>query len=288
MEKTNPRKTGIKGIVIIIVAAVVLLGAFSTVFIFDPFKLNLNLFGKGLSIEKTANVITEIKRISEFTTACFFEEKIIQENKYKYFEKKINHKEQRQKNIDTVKEAAKSSWRNVKEVASSAIDKVKQSSDVISAVGTAAKDVAVATGSSAKDMASSSAPALKDLVTADEVQMDSTEIGKIVFTVTTKVRAGYDLSKISEKDLVVSGDTLKVKLPQVEIFDIIVNPSDWKIFYREGDWEDEEIRAIQSKSKDAIREDAIAYGLLEKAESSGKKEIISLFKTFGFSEVKVL
>ena len=260
---------------------------------FDPFKLNLNFLGKELTIDKTANVITEIKKISEFTTACFFEDRIIQENKYKYFEKTINHKEQRNQNVATVKESAKSSWRKLKDAASSAIDNAKQSSDttakgIASAIGTAAKDIAVATGSSAKEIAASSAPALKDLVTADEVQMDSTQIGRIVFTVTTKVRAGYDLSKIEENDLIVSGDTLKIKLPEVEIFDIIANPSDWKIFYREGDWEDNEIRAVQSKAKDIIRDDAIAMGLLEKAESCGREELISLFKTFGFAEVKLL
>ena len=137
-------------------------------------------------------------------------------------------------------------------------------------------------------MAVSSAPAIKDLVTADEVIIDSTQVGKIVFIVTTKVRAGYDLSKISKDDLTVSGDTLKVQLPPAEIFDIIANPSDWRIFYSEGDWEDGEIRAIQSGAKDDIREDAIAFGLLEKAESFGKEEIVSLFKSFGFKEVLLL
>lgn len=279
-----------KRIIIIIAVVAVFLGFFSSVFVFDPFKLHLNFLGQELTIDKTANVITEIKKISEFTTACFFEDRIIQEKKFKYFERKINHHEKRSQDVEAVKSSAMSSWRKLKDVASSAIDNVKQSSDttakgIASAIGTAAKDIAVATGSSAKDMATSSATALKDLVTADEVQIDSTEIAYIVYTVKTKVRAGYDLSKIENEDLVVSGDTLRIRLPEVEIFDIIANPSDWNLFYREGDWEDAEIRAIQSKSKDLIREDAIAMGLLEKAESCGREELISLFKTFGFAEV---
>lgn len=275
---------------LIIAIAAVGLGLFSSVFVFDPFKLNINFLGKSLSIKKTANVITEIKKISEFTTACFYEDRIVQESKYKYVEKKINTKENNKKNVNTVKESAKSSWEKLKEAAGSAIDKLKQSSDssaegIASAVSNAAVDIAVATGTSAKDMAVSSAQALKDLVNTDDVQIDTVVIGKIVFTVSTKVRAGFDLSKIEIEDLKVSGDTLKVKMPQAEIFDIIVNPSDWKVVHSEGDWEDAEIRSIQSSAKEAIREDAIAIGLLEKAESSGKEEISSLFKSFGFKEV---
>lgn len=281
-----------KKIITLVVAVVVVLGLFSSVFVFDPFKLNLNFLGHELTIDKTANVITEIKKISEFTTACFFEDKIVDRNKYKYFEKKINHKEQRDQNLGTVKQSAKSAWQKMKSQTQAAIDNVKQSLDTTTkdkaaTLGTAAKDILVASGSSAKDLVVSSAPAIKDLVTTDDVIIDSTVVGRIVFTVTTKVRAGFDLSKIEEGDLRVSGDTLYVKLPPVEIFDIIANPSDWNIFYRNGNWEDNEIRAIQSKAKDAIREDALAFGLLEKAESCGKDELISLFKTFGFSNVIV-
>jgi hypothetical protein len=279
-----------KKIIIIIACVAITLGLFSSVFVFDPFKLNLNFIGRELTIEKTTNVVTEIKKISEFTTACFFEDRIIDQRKYNYFEKKINHKEQRNHNLGTIKKSAQSSWQKLKSATSSAIENAKQSSDstvkgIAAAVGTAAKDIAVASGSSAKDLATSSAPALKDLVKADEVVVDSTEVGRIVFTVTTKVRAGYDLSKIEQEDLIVKGDTIMIKLPPVEIFDIIANPSDWSIFHREGNWDDTEIRNIQSGAKEIIRQDAINFGLMEKAEAFGKESLVSLFKTFGFSKV---
>lgn len=276
--------------IIIIAAAIILCGFFSSIFVFDPFNLHLNFFNRELSIEKTANVISEIKKISEFTTACYFEDKIIEQKKYKYFEKKINKQEQREQNAKDIKTSAVSSFKKLKEAASSAIDRAKQSSDstkkgFAASVGTVTKEVVGAAGSSIKQGAKAMAPALKDMVTADEIKKDSTQIGRIVFTVNTKVRAGYNLSNLNQDDLVISGDTLKINLPPVEIFDIIANPSDWKIFHREGTWEDDEIRTIQSKAREIIREDAIASGLLEKAASCGKEELVSLFKTFGFSVV---
>lgn len=112
--------------IIIIAAAIILCGFFSSIFVFDPFNLHLNFFNRELSIEKTANVISEIKKISEFTTACYFEDKIIEQKKYKYFEKKINKQEQREQNAKDIKTSAVSSFKKLKEAASSAIDRAKQ------------------------------------------------------------------------------------------------------------------------------------------------------------------
>ncbi len=220
-----------KGIKIAIIIAGIL--ALSTAMdgLFNGFSFFKGVFGSELSIDKTANVVTQIKKISEFTTACYYEEMVIQKEKYEYTEKKV------------FKEGA-SAWDKVKSMAGSSND-------------------------------------------ASQIVKDST-LNKIVFIVKTKVRAGFDLSKIEEKDFVVRGDTLSVKLPEVEIFDIIANPSDWEIYYREGNWEDSEIRAIQSGTKEDLRKDAIDYGLLEKADSFGRESLISMFKTFGFVEVLLI
>lgn len=232
-----------KRIPIIIVVAVVAIGLLSSVFVFDPFHLNLNLFHKELSIGNTANVITGINKVSEFTTSCFFEEKIIIKEKYRHIDRKVYNKDAVKEDLNSIK------------------------------------------GSSVKNLASNTVSALKNIATADEVVVDSTLSATIVFLVKTKVRAGYNLSKIEENHLSIYGDTLEVKIPEVEIFDIITNPSDWTIYHREGRWDDGEIRNIQSGAKEGIRQDALDCGILNKAESAGKDELVSLFKSFGFGTV---
>ena len=217
--------------IIIAIGAFLLVG-FSSVFVFDPFNLNLSFFKNELAIDKTANVITEIKKISEFTTACYYEDKIIDHKKYEYFDREV---------------------------------KKGKSSGILSS--------------------------LTSVFSSDtnkvEVVKDSTESGRIVYIVRTKVKAGYDFSKIEEGGITVQGDTLCVKLPPVEIFDIIANPSDWTLYYHDGEWEDAEIRTLQSNSKAGIKQDAINAGIIEKAETYGKEEIAMLFKTFGFKEVNL-
>ena len=276
--------------IILICAIVAGVALFSSVFVFDPFKLNLSLFKHNLSIDKTENVITQIKKISEFTTACYYEEIVFQKDKYDYKWRKIYDKASSQDNLRNVKRSASSAWKKVKGAARDAAKAVKKDDDTttrgkLASIAGAAKDIAVASGTAAADVATTSTSEMIDLAKKDEIVLDSTKVGTIVFIVKSKVRAGFDLSKIEEGDLVVSGDTLAIKLPEIEIFDIVANPSDWEIFYREGDWEDNEIRTIQTMAKADIKNDAIAYGLLEKAESFGKESLIALFKTFGFSEV---
>ena len=282
-----------KKLIILICAIVAGIALFSSVFVFDPFKLNLSLFKHELSIDKTANVVSQIKKISEYTTACYYEEIVFQKDRYKYTERKVYDKSSSKENLKNVKQSAGSAWSKVKAAASKATNDVKQNEDTtkrgkLTAIAGAAKDVAVATGTAAAKMATQSGSELLDLAKKDDVEIDSTKTGTIIFIVKSKVRAGFDLSKIEEGDLVVNGETISIKLPEIEIFDIIANPSDWEIFYREGNWEDSEIQEIQTMAKVDIKNDAIAYGLLEKAESFGKESLMSLFKSFGFSEVILL
>jgi len=76
-------------------------------------------------------------------------------------------------------------------------------------------------------------------------------------------------------------------LPAPEVFDIIMNPSDYEIFVEEGKWTHDEITAMQVGARDSILANALASGLLEKANIVGEKRIENMFKTFGFETVKV-
>lgn len=191
-------------IVIVIIAAVIgglFLGAKLNLFEF-PFD-----FGrKPLTIEKTANVITEIKKIGEFTTACFYEEIAVQDAR-----------------VDTVTILGLERHKN------------------------------------------------------HEIVL----IGK------GKVRAGFDLAKIQESDMKVHGDTLDLALPHAEIFDIILNPSDFDIEYESGDWDNENTKPAKAAARKQLEEDALAGGLLQKAEASGLGRLKNLFTAFGYSEVNL-
>lgn len=100
-----------------------------------------------------------------------------------------------------------------------------------------------------------------------------------------KARAGIDLSKLDDDALALRGDTVLVRLPEPEIFEVILNPSDYEIFVEEGKWSHDEVVAIESRAKEVIRRDALAAGLLDKARTSALQQLDRLLRAFGFQEV---
>ena len=165
-----------------------------------------SLFGKPLEIDPTANVVEHIRKISEFTTACYYEEYVIQHKK-------------------------------------------------------PASDNAM----------------FNSIMTTPE----------IVLMAKGRVRAGFDLGKISADDMSSSGDTLRVVLPAPEIFDVITNPSDYEIFVEQGGWTHEEITELQIGGRERVLANAIDDNILQKADSIGRERLTALFQTFGFGVVEL-
>ena len=187
---------------------------------------------KPLTIEKTANVVEEVKKIGEFTTACYYEEMALQDS-YTDTSEFLNKAVTLYLDGYTLGLNHKNNKKAAKKVAN-AIGKKK-----------------------------------------NEIIL----IGK------GRVRAGFDLAKIGEDDLIVRGDTLELALPQPEVFDIIMNPSDFTTEYEKGTWSHELLKPVKERAKVELEQNAIDYGILQKAEENGLKRLTALFKTFGFSTV---
>ena len=206
-----------KAIFSLITILVILLGG---VFVADKMGLLSvsDIFGLNdeLKIDQTENVVTEIKNISKFTTANYYEELTLTKKK-----------------------------------ASSVVDN-KITSKISSFLGVNVKKLV-----------------------QDE----------ICIIVNGKVRAGYDLSVLTDDAISVSNDTLSIKLPEVQVFDAIINPTDVDIFVEDGKWSHDEVTSIKQEARECIIADAEKAGIIEKAEESGKKQLTNLFKSFGFKEV---
>lgn len=199
-------KTGIRTIMtpLLIALAVIIIGGGIFAGVRTAF------FHKDLSIDKTANVVEEIKKIGQFTTACYYEELPLRDIR-----------------IDTIKREGL---------------------------------FGIGAGKTFKE---------------NEIVL----IGK------GRVRAGFDLAKVKDGDMNVHGDTLEMKLPRAELFDIIMNPSDFTTEYESGTWSHELTKPIKERAKADLEKNAIDYGILQKAEESGLKRLEMLFKTFGFNTV---
>ena len=199
--------------IIIGIIVVVVLGVVA----FTLYKTGVFNKNEELAIDETANVVTEIKKISEFTSACFYEDIILQDT--------------------------------------------KTSKVVNNAVGDKIANLLGKNEGLSKD--------------------------ELVIVASGKVRAGFHLNNLDENHIFVSGDTLTVDLPKAEIFDVIVNPSDFDIYIEDGKWSHEQVTKLEEKAVGQIKEDAEKDGILDKATRSGVKKLTDMFKTFGFSVVKI-
>lgn len=199
--------------IIIGIIVVVVLGVVA----FTLYKTGVFNKNEELAIDETANVVTEIKKISEFTSACFYEDIILQDT--------------------------------------------KTSKVVNNAVGDKIANLLGKNEGLSKD--------------------------ELVIVASGKVRAGFHLNNLDENHIFVNGDTLTVDLPKAEIFDVIVNPSDFDIYIEDGKWSHEQVTKLEEKAVGQIKKDAEKDGILDKATQSGVKKLTDMFKTFGFSVVNI-
>lgn len=100
---------------------------------------------------------------------------------------------------------------------------------------------------------------------------------------------GFDLAKMKDGDIAFVGDTLFVRLPDPEILDVIINPSDVELFdYKKG-WDyDSGMPMMSRRGKDKLVRDAKAGGILERASVSGTRALSEIFGAVCDSPVVVL
>ncbi|MGM9833864.1 MAG: DUF4230 domain-containing protein [Candidatus Limisoma sp.] len=174
------------------------------------------LFGDdGIKVEKTKSVVTEIKKISKLTTACY------------YGEIPITNK--------------------------------KKSSIANSKVGNA----------------------LSSIMGKNNALMED----EMCVIINGKVRAGYDLSEMSDSDFSIGGDSIVITMPEVKIFDAITNPSDVDIFVESGEWSHAEITKLEQEANKKLLADAKSAGILDKAKESGLQQLETIFKSLGYKRI---
>lgn len=114
---------------------------------------------------------------------------------------------------------------------------------------------------------------------------------KLILIAQGTVIAGFDMSKISPSDFKGIGNEIHIKLPPAEIFGVMINNNETKVFDRDtgvltkGDT-DLEAKARQEASE-MIRTAACEGGILDTATQQGKKQIELMLRTAGFEKVYI-
>lgn len=110
---------------------------------------------------------------------------------------------------------------------------------------------------------------------------------QLVLVVRGQVKAGVDLSALSESSFMQTGDSISILLPRATITDVIINPSGTETFVETGDWTTEAFGALVRKAGEKMRYRAISEGILGKADARARNIIENLARQSGFSRVLV-
>ncbi len=100
-----------------------------------------------------------------------------------------------------------------------------------------------------------------------------------------KVLAGTNLQKLNYQSIKVSNDTAWINLPEAEILEAIINPSDFETFEERGQWSDNEVIAVKVKAREKMISRAIERGILDKANKKASAVIENFLHTAGYKVV---
>jgi hypothetical protein len=111
---------------------------------------------------------------------------------------------------------------------------------------------------------------------------------KLVLVVKGKVKAGIDLQKITDKNVFVKDDSIRITLPKATIQEVITNPSDFDTFIETGKWDDNEARAVKATARRRLLEEASNQNLLGQTTERATVVMEDFLKASGFKKITIL
>ncbi len=112
---------------------------------------------------------------------------------------------------------------------------------------------------------------------------------RLLFVAHGYVIAGVDLSKIKEEDLRMVGDTLRIKLPEAEVFVATLDNEKSYVYDRDTGLLKRADTQLESEARRAaeaeILRTAAEDGILTQAQANAETYLLSLLNTLGFSRV---
>lgn len=115
---------------------------------------------------------------------------------------------------------------------------------------------------------------------------------KLIIRCEAKVKAGVDLSKVEETDIMIDGTSIEITLPKVEIISFNINPYDITTEAEQAGglrqkFTQAEKQKVMQLGEQAIKEKLGETKILEDAQSNAEKFVENFYKSAGFEKVIV-
>ncbi len=107
-----------------------------------------------------------------------------------------------------------------------------------------------------------------------------------------QVIAGFDLSQISEKDLSISGKTIKITLPKAQILVTTLDNTQTRVYDRQKGILNPGKKDLESEARVAaersIKDAACKGDILKQASENARKQLTAFFSALGFNEITIV
>ena len=127
---------------------------------------------------------------------------------------------------------------------------------------------------------------MKESITSySRTQYQDSTAAKIVLIASGNCYAGTDLDKMKIKSSV--KDSITLTIPNAQILNTVVNPSDFTIFYDDGSWSKEEVISLKQKAREKIKSFALNNKIIQKANDKTIKLLTSFLQSVGYKSVQI-
>lgn len=110
---------------------------------------------------------------------------------------------------------------------------------------------------------------------------------RLVLIARGNIIAGFNLKNIKKENMIINEKKVTINLQPATILAVITNPSDYETFIDKGKMKFSERKKAQEKARKILKENALKKGIIKKSEESGKKILVSFFKSIGFKNVEI-
>jgi hypothetical protein len=114
---------------------------------------------------------------------------------------------------------------------------------------------------------------------------------KILLIAHGQVIAGFDLSQISEKDIEVQDQSIRVTLPKPQVLVTTLDNTQTKVYDRTRGILNPGDKNLESQAREAaeksIKEAACSGGILKQASDNARKQLTAFFSALGFTQISI-
>ena len=114
---------------------------------------------------------------------------------------------------------------------------------------------------------------------------------KILLIAHGQVIAGFDLSQISEKDIEIEGENIRMTLPKPQILVTTLDNTQTKVYDRTRGILSPGDKDLESKAREAaeksIKDAACEGGILKQASDNARKQLTAFLSALGFTQISI-